>query len=238
MAIGCKNKPNSDGYFVIGGVVSGRLEDPSNAFRVTTTTVYGKGAYNSSGADYAEFIYEWEDGNPDNEDRVGYFVTCDNQKIRIAGSGDSVDGIISGAPSVVGSGDEDWLHRFERDAFNRVIYDEAFNKEIKHDEQGRVITDENGDPVMEETDEIVLIPRQVKDYDPERKYVERKDRPEWDYVGMLGVIAVRDDGTCIPGKFCKCNNGIATLSQRRTARGSWKVIERVADNVVKVLFHL
>ena len=78
----------------------------------------------------------------------------------------------------------------------------------------------------------------MKYYDPERKYVERKDRPEWDYVGMLGVISVRDDGTCIPGKFCKCNNGIATLSQRRTARGSWKVIERVADNIVKVLFHL
>ncbi len=215
------------------------MDSPLNIFRVSTSgAVYGAEAYNSSGADYAEFIYEWEDGNPDNEDRVGYFVTCDNQKIRIAGSGDSVDGIISGAPSVVGSGDEDWLHRFERDAFNRVIYDKAFNKEVKHDEQGRVITDENGDPVMEETDEIIHIPRQVKDYDLERKYVERKDRPEWDYVGMLGVIAVRDDGTCIPGKFCKCSNGIATLSQKRTARGSWKVIERVADNVVKVLFHL
>lgn len=239
MAIGSKNKPDSDGYLIIGGAPVSQAADPVNAFRVTQTgSVYGKGAYNSSGADYAEFIYEWEDGNPDNEDRIGYFVTCDNQKIRIAGSGDSVDGIISGAPSVVGSGDEDWLHRFERDAFNRVIYDKAFNKEVKHDEQGKVITDENGDPVMEETDEIIHIPRQVKDYDPERKYVERKDRPEWDYVGMLGVIAVRDDGTCIPGKFCKCNNGIATLSQRRTARGSWKVIERVADNVVKVLFHL
>ena len=237
-AIGNYNKYDSEGYFVIGGVEFGASIDPLNAFRVTTTAVYGKGAYNSSGADYAEFIYEWEDGNPDNEDRVGYFVTCDNQKIRIAGSGDSVDGIISGAPSVVGSGDEDWLHRFERDAFNRVIYDKAFNKEVKHDEQGKIITDENGDPVMEETNEIIHIPRQVKDYDPERKYVERKDRPEWDYVGMLGVISVRDDGTCIPGKFCKCNNGIATLSQRRTARGSWKVIERVADNIVKVLFHL
>lgn len=239
-AIGRSNKPDSDGYFIVGnGTFANGEMSFSNAFRVSTTgAVYGAGAYNSSGADYAEFIYEWEDGNPDNEDRIGYFVTCDNQKIRIAGSGDSVDGIISGAPSVVGSGDEDWLHRFERDAFNRVIYDKAFNKEVKHDEHGRVITDENGNPVMEETDEIILIPRQVKDYDPERKYVERKDRPEWDYVGMLGVIAVRDDGTCIPGKFCKCNNGIATLSQRRTAKESWKVIERVADNVVKVLFHL
>ena len=36
------------------------------------------------------------------------------------------------------------------------------------------------------------IPRQVKDYDPERKYVERKDRPEWDYVGMLGRRAGYD----------------------------------------------
>ena len=43
----------------------------SNAFRVTYTgAVYAKAAYNSSGADYAEFIKEWYDGNPNNEDRV------------------------------------------------------------------------------------------------------------------------------------------------------------------------
>ena len=36
--------------------------------------VYGTGAFNASGADYAE-LFEWADGNPDHQDRAGLFVT-------------------------------------------------------------------------------------------------------------------------------------------------------------------
>ena len=31
-------------------------------------------SYSTPASDYAE-MFEWEDGNPENEDRVGYFVT-------------------------------------------------------------------------------------------------------------------------------------------------------------------
>ena len=60
--------------FIIGnGTSSSAL---SNALRVTYAgDVKGTKAFQSSGADYAEFLKPWEDGNPDNEDRVGYFVT-------------------------------------------------------------------------------------------------------------------------------------------------------------------
>ena len=56
----------------------------SNACRITFAgAVIGKAAYQSSGADYAEY-FEWLDGNTDNEDRRGYFVTMDGNKIKLA----------------------------------------------------------------------------------------------------------------------------------------------------------
>ena len=52
---------------------------------------------------------------------------------------------------------------------------------------------------------------------------------------MLGVIPVPDDGTCIPGRFCKCGKGgIATLAEQRDF-DTYMVIERVNDHVVKVI---
>lgn len=56
---------------------------------------------------------------------------------------------------------------------------------------------------------------------------------------MYGVIPVRDDGTCIPGQYCKCNDdGAATLADPEdamTSRYTYIVLERVSANVVKVL---
>ena len=45
-------------------------------------------------ADYAEY-FEWDDGNPNKERRVGYFVTLNNGKIILAPDNDSVIGITS-----------------------------------------------------------------------------------------------------------------------------------------------
>ena len=109
----------------------------------------------------------------------------------------------------------------------------------KRDENGNIVTDENSRPVMVETGRMIEKGdmKQSKDYDPslQDSYIERKDRPEWDYVGMLGVLPVRDDGTCIPGRFCKCGKGgIATLAEQRDF-DTYMVIERVNDHVVKVI---
>lgn len=177
----------------------------SNAFRITYEgDVYGTKAYTSSGADYAEFIKPWFDGNPDSEDRVGYFVTIKDGKLRFAEADDYIVGITSGNPSIVGNGDEDWLGRWQRDEFDRIITEEGHFK---------------ANP----------------DYDASKKYVERKDRPEWDYVGMIGVLPLRDDGTCKPGGFAKCGaGGVATAADEWECHKTFFVIERVSENVVKV----
>jgi len=80
----------------------------ANQFRVRGDgTTYGNGAWNSSGADYAEY-FEWEDGNPDNEDRTGmpvFMVPYGDGKIAVAPNDMYVDiiGVVSRNPAVIGN---------------------------------------------------------------------------------------------------------------------------------------
>lgn len=210
MTAGAVNTTDGDAIAIGNGTTTA-----SNAFRVTYAgAVYGLSSYHSSGADYAEF-FEWEDGNVDNEDRVGYFVTLSDNKIKIANSGDYILGIISGQPSVVGNGDEDWLGRWMRDDFGRFLYDDV---ESENPDTGEKITSKTIRPNPE--------------YDSTREYIERKDRPEWDYVGMIGALAVRDDGTCEVNSYCECGtNGVATKSNT-----GYRVIQRISENVIKVIY--
>lgn len=238
LAIGttCNDVSSEKNRFIIGnGVVPG---DPltatwnrKNCFRVTSAgAVYALTDYNSSGADYAEFIKEWADGNPENEDRVGYFVTIRNGLLYKANTGDYIVGITSGNPSVIGNSDEDYYWRFERDIFNRLIYEDVYDYLPETDEK-------TGETIFVKSKDARKVPKEVKNYNPElqKKYIHRKDRKEWDYVGMVGVIPVRDDGTCLPDHFCKCGNaGIATFASER-GFDTYYVIERLADNVVSVI---
>lgn len=213
--------------FIIG---NGTVSTESNAFRVTYAgAAYGLSSFNSSGADYAEY-FEWLDGNPDNEDRRGYFVTMDGEKIKIAAPGDYILGIISALPAVIGNGDEDWQGKFLHDEFGDFIPEEITYTEEK------TIQQLNAEGVLE--DRKVTVTKHAMsymvnpDYNPDETYVSRADRPEWDAVGMMGVLAVRDDGTCEVNGFCEvADGGIATASE-----SGYRVIKRVSDNIVKVVF--
>lgn len=216
--------------FVVG---NGTDTTSSNAFSVTYAgVVKAKSTITASTvADYAEF-FEWSDGNLEKEDRVGKFVTLEGNKIKIANSGDYILGIISGAPFVLGNGDCDmWNGAYLRDDFKRIIYEPApLTKTDEETGEGHIVTDENGDIVFSGTR-----PKLNPEYDQNREYISRADRPEWDAVGMVGVLPVRDDGTCEVGKFCKCaDGGIATFS---TDRGidTYMVIERVTESIVSVI---
>lgn len=238
--------PSQDSYhdtlhaaYVIGnGTANDRR---SNAFRVTFGgDTYGLGAFNSSGADYAEFIKPWADGNPCGEDRVGYFVTVENGFLEKANEGDYIAGITSGNPSVVGNADEDYYWRYERDELNRIVMEDVPEMVQKTDEDGNLMFDKKThEPIMAETGKIIKNARMklADGYDPslQNSYVERKFRKEWDYVGMVGVLPVRDDGTCIPGKFCRCGvGGVATLAERRDF-DVYMVIERITESIVSVI---
>lgn len=217
--------------FVIGKGYSGSL---NNAFRVTYSgAAYGTSAYNSSGADYAEY-FEWKDFNPTNEDRRGLFVTLDENKIKTAEPGDYILGIISALPSVIGNSDEDWRGRYIYDEFGDYIteefeYEEEVEEEVVDKETGETIT------ITKTVTKTGTRWKENPDYDPSIPYIERKDRPEWDAVGMVGVLAVRDDGTCQVNGYCKvAAGGTATATSERTL-DTYRVIERVNDHIVKVI---
>lgn len=198
--------------FVIG---NGTSESAlSNAFSVqfNGTVKAANTITASTTADYAE-MFEWIDENPYKMDRVGYFVTTspdDCTKITIANANDEyILGIVSGNPFVLGNGDCDvWNGMMLRDEFGRVIYEKPG------------------------------VPKYNPNYDPSQPYVSRLDRPEWAAVGMLGVLAVRDDGTCQVGGYCTvANGGIATKAAKyNKAANCYKVIERINNNIIKVIF--
>lgn len=206
--------------FIIG---NGSSSTRSNAFRVTYAgAAYGLSSYNTSGADYAEY-FEWLDGNANKDDRRGYFVTLDGEKIKFAKPGDYILGIISGLPAIIGNSDEDWQGRYLLDEFGAFILEEFESERVvKNKITGK---------------EKTLIETGVRykenpAYDPEKPYIQRADRPEWDAVGMMGVLSVRDDGTCQVNGYCTvAEGGTATASD-----SGYRVIKRVNDHIVKVIF--
>ena len=176
------------------------------------------GTMSSAGADYAEF-FEWKDGNPEAEDRVGYIVSLDGDKLTLANEGDYILGVVSGTATVLGDNPEwSWAKRWVTDDFGRIQYED---KVIHHEA-------ENGRPAW---DEPVREPITNPDYNPDQEYTKRADRPEWSAVGMMGKLYVRDDGTCQVNGYAKPINGVATASTSGTIR----VIERVSDNVIRVV---
>ena len=206
--------------FVIGnGTDSSAM---ANAFRITFDgKTYGMSAFNSSGADYAEY-FEWADGNPNNEDRTGYFVTLDGEKICKATNADTyILGIISARPSVIGdSYEDDWSGKYVTDEWGRIQY-EPKDIPAETDKDGNVIC-----PARTDT-----VPKLNPAWDSSNPYSPREQRKEWNPVGMIGKLLVRDDGTCTVKGFCKPNdNGIAT-----TSASGYYVMRRVAANIVEVL---
>lgn len=193
-----------------------------NALRITADgKTKGAAAFSASGADYAEY-FEWKDGNQNKEDRRGYFVTLDGEKIRKATADDDfILGIVSTNGAFVGdSASEEWHNRYIRDVFDALITQEVEVPEYKNEETGEVI------PAHTAT-QFVLNP----EFDPEQEYISREFRKEWAPVGLLGKLIVIDDGTCQENGYCYASeNGIATASET-----GYRVLKRIDESHVKIL---
>ena len=212
--------------FIIGNGKSNSSR--SNGF---TLDWQGNGTFagtvsSSTGADYAEY-FEWKDGNPNNEDRVGYIVCLDGDKIVKANTGDDILGICSGTAMVLGDSAEwNWSKRYLTDNFGRIIYEDydVEHEEIKDEETGKIIE--------EAWTEHIHAPKQNPDYDISQPYTKRADRPEWQIVGMMGKLYVRDDGSCVVNGYADVKDGIAT---KATGKTNMRVMARVNENIVRVL---
>lgn len=248
---------NVEGYFntdngFAGASITGRYGDAPAAYSwsmgngtywnarglaikiLSNGAVTSDGAYSSSGADYAE-MFEWSDDNRDNEDRVGYFVTLDGNRIRKATSEDEyILGIVSADPSVIGDNqDLHWKGRFLKDEWGRTKYHMVdipamFDQvAIGEDESGNTLYDTVEVSPARTERQPMLNP----DWDADQYYARRELRPEWSAIGMMGKLLVRDDGTAVVNGLVMPNdNGIATASDN-----GYRVMKRISKDIIQVL---
>lgn len=199
----------------------------SNAYKLDANgNGWFEGTVASTGADYAEY-FEWLDGNPDGEDRIGRVVTLEGEKIRYANSDDNyILGIISGTALILGDnpGDE-WKDKFLKDEYGRFLT-ETVEDFIEYYDY------ETGENVVESTG---FVTRKVLNpaFNPDDEYITRKERNEWEIVGMMGKLHVIDDGTCVPNGYAKVSHdGIVTHSDKIT---TMRVMERINDHIILIL---
>ena len=167
-------------------------------------------SFTGGGVDYAEF-FEWKDGNSSSEDRRGYSVVLDGNKIVKATDSDDTSkiiGIVSTNPTVLGGGDmERWVHKYERDDYDSVIWEEYTVTEWK-DEDGKdhsydtdripsdVTAPSDATVISEEKDRygntIKLKRRKLNpEWDSTQDYISREDRKEWEAIGLMGKLRLR-----------------------------------------------
>lgn len=176
----------------------------------------------SSNADYAKY-FEWFDDNKNKEDRAGRFVTLNGDKIVYANSNsDFILGIISATPSLVdNTASFEWQGKYLKDVFGRYITEKVVVP-AQINEDGTIVSDGHTE-----------IQRKLNpEYDATKEYIPRKDRPEWDAVGLKGNIIMVDDGTCVVNSYAKpSQNGIATHSEEQNR---FRVMRRIDDSHIEI----
>lgn len=220
---GCngENDQSTDNSLFIVGY--GTSTTPANAFRIRADgKCMGTSSFASSGADYAEY-FEYQDGNPNNEDRRGLFVTLDGDKIRLANANDDyILGVISANPSVVGDvQSENWHGMYKKDVFGQTLTETVEIPESTDEKTGEVI------PAHTVT-RLVVNP----DYNPDKEYISREFRNEWACVGLMGKLIVVDDGTCEVNGYCKVADG----GKATKADTGYRVMKRLDDTHIQILY--
>jgi hypothetical protein len=159
-------------------------------------------SWTGNGADYAEY-FEWSDGNPDDEDRVGMTVKLNGDKIELVSETDdtnSIIGAISANPGFVGDNAAlKWRGKYLRDDFGRLLM-EDYEVYAWKDENGDDQIHDINEPVPEDLnipeDRIVKTARRRvlnPSFDPDVAYAPREERKEWSTVGLVGKLRIRTD---------------------------------------------
>ena len=191
--------------------VSGSLPAGTIEFKVMTTgAIYGGSNYATVAADYAEF-FEWSDGNPNAEDRVGISVVLAGEgKVRPADERDDrtdLLGVVSGTGAFIGNSAEMyWAGRFIYDNYGRRIFEDREvyvwkEKQPDPEKPGTMIEVEQSMFANEVEDVSTLpeeavkhvysFPKENPDWDKSKEYVPREQRPEWATVGLLGQVWIK-----------------------------------------------
>ena len=176
---------------------------------------------------YSE-MFEWEDGNPNNEDRAGYAVGLFGDKIRIAINAGEVIGVVGGdntsTAAIAGGAGDEWHKQHLRDSFNRLKWEpqvmvewvvngyrhwyetDRVPADITVPDDAKYVTELNGYKLQRE-----ILSEEYKNPPTQQpRYTARWERKEWAIVVILGRVCVRDDTIC---------------------KASWKRLKSMGSNV-------
>ena len=158
--------------------------------------IYARVGTSATGADYAE-LFEWDDGNPDDEDRTGMTVKLTTGgKIAIADTAENVIGVVSVIYGFLGNDQwDEWVGKYVKDSLGRTV-----NEDVK------MVTwrDEND---KECTFKITQVPNDITipenavyythqepkinpAYDETKNYMGRSRRKEWSAIGLVGRLRI------------------------------------------------
>ena len=180
-------------------------ENKKFEFNTNTGSAGADVNWNSNNFDFAE-MFEWSDGNPDEEDRIGYSVCVDTLtgKIRKAEEGDTPFGVVSGTASfVANSGEHKWAGYAKRDEWGRILQEPAYNGE------GEPLLDDEGNHRTKMAENPEWDESLVHDYVP------RSERPEWACIGVLGQVYMR--------KGCPVDSRWVKLKEIDSVKDLWLV---------------
>jgi hypothetical protein len=147
----------------------------SNKFSIDTLgNVRAEGMFiPTTTADFAEF-FESHNGQTI---PMGTSVVVDPDSGKIRPASEKTDlvpiGVISGTAGLLGnSADVEWTDKYLKDDFGQVIWEEVEGRRMK---------------------------KINPDYDPNKVYKARRERDEWNIVGLLGQIHILKDQPVAPG---------------------------------------
>ncbi len=164
-----------------------------------TGAVYADGAISANNGDYADY-FEWEDGNPTKEDRKGVTVVTVNEKIRPAEKGEHPIGVVSRLAVMIGNmGWNVWEGKYLKDDYGAYVYKTvekiSWTEKLKGEKKRHLYSVDKvpKDVTVPVAAERFKVREKVlnENYNPRRKYVPRKERPEWDPIGFIGRVRIK-----------------------------------------------
>jgi len=161
-------------------------------------------------------MFEWEDGNPNKEDRTGLTVALVGDKIKIAQDNDMPVGVVGGdntsVAAISNASPQEWHGRHLRDVAGRLLWEsqvmvEWFRDGYRHWYEtdrlpdGISIPDDatyyyewNGHKLHRE----ILSEEYKQNNGHVPQYLPRWERSEWGIVVLLGRAVVREGCVCNP----------------------------------------
>ncbi len=177
-------------------------------FDASPNAYLSAGSWQNSGADYGEY-FEWADKNLQTVDRTGFFVEIINGKIQIAKS-NNVVGIVSKTTSFIGDSHQDyWSEMYLKNEWGEIQkqiieeYEFENNTKIYFSENNTCFSEypNSSNPAgiissnFNKAEGKLLRTFEIEkfnpNFDPSHVYEPRKNRSEWEVIGLLGKLRVR-----------------------------------------------